>query len=183
MLQRKLFLTFFILLWVSPIVTQAADISPRNQSGTTTLTIVLSNLHLSSNGGVEGDAAIQNIGIQDTIVNLGSMHGSESIPHQLSMVARNDRGQLYKLGVSGSRAIISGGRIDPMMVPLPQKAIYTIHAQWVVYPELHPGEYEFHLEFNGTQAWDSNIDMQGVNLFNYWIGKIESNTVKLTLPK
>ena len=160
-----------------------AVIFPLEKSAPTTLSMTLSNLHVTAQKSLEGDVAIQNTGPNDTMLNLGVMlgNGAKSFPVRLSLVARGPDGQIHKLGFTGLPGGMAG-RSDPMMIPLPQQASYTVHARWGAFPELTADEYEFYVEFEGSAARDANADMRGENLLNCWFGKIDSNEVSLEFP-
>jgi hypothetical protein len=159
-----------------------AAVFPEVTSSPTTLSITLSNLQIASERQLEGDVSIQNLGPNDTMLNLGMTlgNGSRSYPDRLSLVAHGSDGSVYNLPFIGPGAIV--GRVDPMVVPLPKRSVYTVHGQW--WPrEVTPNTYAFHIEFEGVPPRDVNLDMPGMNLFRCWLGKVSSNEITLSVPE
>ena len=156
-------------------------IYPPSPSAPTSLSMVLSNLKVLPHQQFEGDIVIQNLGPNDTMINLGITvaNGARSYPTGVSLVARSANGKIQKLGSSEPETI--SGRYDPMVVPLPLKAVYSVHAKWSTFPALSPGSYEFNVEFEGTSVRAHQGDMQGMNLIKSWIGKVESNKIKFNV--
>jgi len=80
------------------------------------------------------------------------------------------------------------GRIDPMVVPLPANATFTLRADldgysapadnvWTL--NLKPGQYSLHAEYSGVGVplRAANGDMKGLSLVPYWTGAVVSDTV------
>jgi hypothetical protein len=81
---------------------------------------------------------------------------------------------------------IAGGRIDPLVVPLPEGATFTLPIDLKSYssPRQHvfelslaPGRYTLSA---GVSQQEANLDMRGILLMPYWIGTVESNVVPFT---
>ena len=77
------------------------------------------------------------------------------------------------------------GRMDPMVVPLPAGATFTVAIDLEDYVapkekiwnlDLTPGRYTLSAEY-------ANLDMQGISLMPYWTGTVNSKTLPFTLTR
>jgi hypothetical protein len=173
----------FAVLLLLLFVPQAFADNPPWAAAPTTLSVTLSDLHVTSDKRLEANVAIQNTGVNDTMLNVGIMlaNGATLLPAQIFLVARSSDGQLHKLTVAGGPQAIAG-RIDPMVVPLPRQATYIVHLQWAAYPKMDAGTYDFYAEVKGTPPYDRNLEMPGENLLKCWVGTVRSNEITLTVP-
>ena len=149
----------------------------------TTLSITLSKLQVTAGRPFEGDVSIRNLGPNDAVLNLGITLGNgQSYPDRLSLVARDPKGQVYTFIFAGPGGV--AGRIDPMVVSLARRRVYTVHGRWGALRELPPEKYKFHVEFEGVPARAVVSGMRDVNLnlLRYWLGKVSSNENTLSVP-
>jgi hypothetical protein len=85
---------------------------------------------------------------------------------------------------------VRAGRVDPMVVPLPVGATFSIAADLAKYApfgaeplKLTPGEYSLQARFEGMKAIDPNLDMPGVQLMPYWVGTVVSNRLRFEIAR
>jgi hypothetical protein len=83
-----------------------------------------------------------------------------------------------------------GGRVDDYLVPLRAHSTYTLQLSldqfWCQDTKefsipLLAGDNYLTAEFEGTGANLINGDTQGIKFMNFWRGKVESNTLRLSL--
>ena len=76
--------------------------------------------------------------------------------------------------------------MDDYVVPLRVGSIYTLRLTldqfWcqetsVFAVKLLPGKNQLTADFEGSGAKAVNLDMPGITLMNFWMGKVQSNTL------
>jgi hypothetical protein len=138
---------------------------------------------------------LRNTGPKDAILNLGVMlaNGARQHPTAVTLTFRDATGK-QQHGVLAEPGVV-GGRLDPFIVPLPNRASlklaldiskYALYASGHI-EDLRPDptkRYTIQAQFTGrgvNQA-EANLDMKGIALMPYWTGTLVSNTVA-TAPK
>ena len=137
-------------------------------------------------------ARLVNSGLQPLILNIGMMlaNGRQQFADRIRLqLTRLDKTVLH-LHMLGPGVI--GGRIDPMVIPLPPNATYSLELDLNQYnaPEEHvwkldlsPGSYALRAEYTGVGVPQraANLDMLGLSLMPYWTGTIESSLLNFTV--
>lgn len=137
-------------------------------------------------------AQVINSGSQPLILNIGTMlaNGRQQFADRLQLqLTRPDKTVLH-LHMLGPGAI--AGRIDPMVIPLPPHATYSLELDLNQYcaPKEHvwkldlpPGSYVLGAEYTGVGVPQrtANLDMQGLSLMPYWTGTIQSSVLNFTV--
>ena len=158
-----------------------ATVYPPIEFSPAELSITLSDLRVKSGRSFEGEVSIRNLGPNDAVLYLGETlgNGAHSYPNRLGLVARGPDGRVYNFVYA---PFFVAGRMDPMVVPLPAGAAYSVHGRWYALGEEPPGESVFHVEFEGVPARADSAGFRDLNLMRFWIGKIASNEVTLSAP-
>ena len=139
-------------------------------------------------------AELRNAGVQALILNLGFMlgNGREQYADQIHLLLTSDKGE--QLHLKWLLAATINGRVDPMVVPLPPGATFTlpIDLRKYIAPQekvwnlsLDPGHYTLTAEYKGVGASKapSNLDMKGIALMPFWIGDVTSPKLTFTLTQ
>lgn len=133
---------------------------------------------------------LHNAGDQALILNLGMMlaNGRKQYANAIHLSLTDAKGKTLPLDLTGP-AIVSG-RVDPLIVPLPQGATFTLPVDLKDYssPRQHifdpalAGSYILSAEYTGAGVPEQtvNLDMKGIALMLYWIGTVKSNNVPFT---
>jgi hypothetical protein len=137
-------------------------------------------------------ATLVNAGPQALVLNVGMMlgNGRGQFPNEIHFWLTTPKRK--RLTLMPRRGGIIGGRIDPMIIPLPSGATYSIKLDLADYwaPEdrtwrwaLHPGSYTLTGRYigRGVPVGTTNLDMRGIALMSYWTGTIDSNILKFTV--
>lgn len=131
-----------------------------------------------------------NVGDRDVTLNLGIMlaNGKVQLPDRVAIKFTDAQGKsrLFKFGDKRYGAI--AGRVDDYVVPLRVGSTYslqlTLDQFWCQetnefsIPPL-PGNNYLAAQFEGVGANAVNLDMPGIKLMNFWLGKVESNILTL----
>jgi hypothetical protein len=139
-------------------------------------------------------AELRNAGVQALTLNLGTMldNGREQYVDRIHLLLTSDKGEQLHLQMAGPAMIM--GRADPLVVPLPAGATFTLPIDlrnYIALQEkvwnlsLDPGHYTLTAEYEGvgvSQA-SANLDMKGIALMPYWIGDAVSPALRFTLTQ
>jgi hypothetical protein len=134
--------------------------------------------------------ALRNIGKQDVTLNLGAMmaNGKVQLPNNISLDFTDAQGKTRLFRFAGKRYPGVAGRLDDYAVPLRAGSTYTLQLtldQFWCYETkefsilLLRGTNHLTAHFEGTGAKLVNSDMPAIKLMNFWLGKVESNTLTL----
>jgi len=142
------------------------------------LTASGSNLHVT----------FSNVGNRDVTLNLGIMlaNGRVQLPTKIAMKFTDAQGQtrIFKFVTPAFVA----GRVDDWVLPLRAGSTYSLKLAldqfWCQETKefsipLLSGSNHLTAQFEGTGAQAVNLDMPGIKLMNFWLGKVESNTLTL----
>jgi len=137
-------------------------------------------------------AQVINSGPQPLILNIGMMlaNGRQQFADRIQLQLTRPDKTVVHLHMRGPGAI--AGRIDPMFIPLPPNASYSLELDLNQYcaPKEHvwkldlpPGSYALRAEYTGVgvQQRAANLDMQGLSLMPYWTGTIQSGVLNFTV--
>jgi hypothetical protein len=144
------------------------------------LSIALANLQVATGPRMyEGDVTIQNHGPNDAILNLGTRAGNgQTLSSPLLLVGRGPDGKEYRLLFMGAPV---AGRVFPIVVRLQNQSAYTVHGKWWLAPQAPAGEYAIRVEFEGVSAREAGPGGEEINRRRYWLGKLRSDEVALTV--
>lgn len=159
---------------------QDSDCGPAVEGLQMCLTPAGSNLQLG----------LRNVGDRDITLNLGVMmaNGKVQLPDRIGFKFTDAQGKtrLFKFGDKRYPGVF--GRLDYYIVPLRTGSTYTLQLTlnqfWCQETKefsipLLSGNNQLTALFEGTGADSPNLDMPGIKLMNYWLGKVESNTLTL----
>jgi hypothetical protein len=135
------------------------------------------------------EVRMHNAGDKDFILNLGMMlgNGSRQYPDAVHLRLTDEHGKTLLLDLIGP-AIIAG-RVDPLIVPLPKGATFSLSVDLKDYSspkakvwklDLARGRYTLSAEYEGVaiSQRQANIDTQGLALMPYWTGGAESKALQ-----
>jgi hypothetical protein len=137
---------------------------------------------------------LRNVGENDLVLNLGVMlaNGKRQFPNAVILTLTDAQGKSRRLDLRDPSFI--SGRVDPLIVPLPVGAIFSIPVNldryWAVASEEFdykpkPGRYALEAQFTGrgVSQQEANLDEQGIALMPCWQGKVTSNLLRFDLPR
>ncbi|HZS27757.1 MAG TPA: hypothetical protein VFB76_11045 [Candidatus Angelobacter sp.] len=136
---------------------------------------------------------LRNTGENDLILNLGIMlaNGRKQYPNAIVLVLTDQDRKSRRLELRDPAAI--GGRMDPLIVPLPVGSSYSLPVDldkyWAaasreIEYKLNPGSYSLVAEFTGraVSRQSANLDVKGIALMPYWEGTVTSNQLSFETP-
>jgi hypothetical protein len=147
-------------------------------------------MSLSANDPIGSDliVALRNVGDHDVTLNLGYMmaNGKVQLPDHISLNLTDAQGKTRTFKFADKKHSFVAGRLDDYVVPLRAGSMYTLKLKldqfWC--PEtkefeirLLPGRNQLTAQFQGSGANLVNLDMPAIKLMNFWLGKVESNTL------
>jgi hypothetical protein len=132
--------------------------------------------------------ALRNVGDHDVTLNLGWMlaNGKFQLPNYISLNLTDGKAKTRLFQFSDKEHSNVAGRVDDYVVPLRVGSTYTLTLRldqfWCQETmefemKLLPGENRLTAQFEGRGAKYVTLDMPGIKLMNFWLGKIESNTL------
>ena len=140
------------------------------------------------------EVELTNTGKRDLILNLGLMYREKQFPFAIHLSLKDDQNKTQILDLNGPPYV--AGRVDPMVIPLPQGASIMLPIKLADYsiPEqisdhqLKPGKYFLSAEYRGEPAkyaGPPNRDCSnGMFLvMRYWLGRVISNQVSFVVPE
>ncbi len=136
----------------------------------------------------ELQVAFRNVGDHDVTLNLGSMlaNGKVQLPDNINLSFTDPEGRTRTLKFGDKRHSFVAGRVDDYVVPLRVRSIYTLRLTLDQFwcretrefeVKLLPGRNQLTAQFEGSGAKFVNIDMPAIKLMNFWLGKVQSNTL------
>jgi hypothetical protein len=136
------------------------------------------------------ELAFRNVGDRDVTLNLGIMmaNGKVQLPDRITINFTDAQGNARLFKFWDKRYSNVGGRLDDYVLPLRAGSMYTLQLTldqfWCPETEefsipLLTGDNYLSAQFEGTGAHFVNSDMPGIKLMNFWLGKLESNTLTL----
>ncbi len=119
-------------------------------------------------------------------------NGGELYPDRIRLQLTLPGGKLLHLEIILPTGII--GRSDPMVVPLPAGASYSLQFSLDQYCapkeevwrlDLPTGSYSIVAEYTGVTVprQSANSDVQGISLFPYWTDTVRSDVLKFEVPR
>jgi hypothetical protein len=157
--------------------------SALGSSGRSPLQLKLEQVPGSSSSGFQ--ITLHNDGDRDLVLNLGTMlgNGRKQFADAIHLSLANSEGGRFSLELRGPPII--GGRVDPMVVALPQGASLTLsldladyfapkQGMWRV--QLSPGRYTLKAEYIGQGFMQTPATP-------YWIGTVSSSELPFVVSK
>ena len=134
--------------------------------------------------------SFRNTGARDVMLNLGSMlgNGKVQLPDRIEIMFADGLGNTRLFKFADKKHSSVAGRLDDYVVPLRVNSTYTLTVTLDQFWCQDTNEFEIPLtrganrltaQFHGTGASHVSLDMPGIKLMNYWLGKVESNTLIL----
>jgi hypothetical protein len=134
--------------------------------------------------------ALRNIGDRDVTLNLGAMmsNGKVQLPSNISLNFTDARGKRRLFKFADKRYPGVAGRLDDYFVPLRVGSTYTLQFTldqfWCDETKefsipLLPGKNYLTVRFEGTGAKLVNLETPAIKSMNFWLGRVESNTLSL----
>jgi hypothetical protein len=137
---------------------------------------------------------LKNVSDLDLLLNLGMMlgNGNKQYLDAIHFSLVNSTGKTLLLDLIGPAII--GGRIDPLVMPLPSGAEFAFPVDlshyfapkqniWEI--KLQAGRYLLNANYQGVtiKRGTTNSDMQGLFLFPVWTGHVTSQAVSFQFSK
>src|SRR6267378_357910 len=134
--------------------------------------------------------ALRNIGDRDVTLNLGAMmaNGKVQLPSNISLNFTDAQGKTRRFKFADKRYPGVAGRLDDYIVPLRAGSTYTLQFTLDQFWCYETKEFSIHLlpgtnyltaQYEGTAAKLVNLDMPAIKSMNFWLGKVQSNTLTL----
>lgn len=132
--------------------------------------------------------SFQNVGDRDVTLNLGYMmaNGKVQLPSYIRLKFTDASGGERLFEFADLKHSTVAGRLDDYIVPLRAGSVYTLRLRldqfWCQETQefeipLVPGENHLTAQFEGRGAKLLNLDTPGTKLMNFWLGKVESNSI------
>jgi hypothetical protein len=136
---------------------------------------------------------LRNAGESDLILNLGVMlaNGKKQYPNAIILTLIDAQGMSRRLDLREPWFV--AGRLDPLVLPLPTGAAFSILVDldkyWAAASKefdykLKPGSYSLEAQFTGkgVSQQEANLDVKGIALMPYWTGTVTSNRQQFEVP-
>ena len=136
------------------------------------------------------ELTFRNVGDRDVTLNVGVMmaNGRVQLPNRIAIKFTDAQGKtrLFTFGEKQYPGV--AGRLDDYVLPLRAESMYTLQLTldqfWCQETKefsipLLSGDNYLTAQFEGTGAHAVNLDMPGIKLMNFWLGKVESNTLTM----
>jgi hypothetical protein len=155
-------------------------------------------IHLDQAEGVQSKAPkfrveLRNAGESDLILNLGMMLANckKQYPNAVVLTLTDAQGKSRRLDLREPAGV--AGRVDPLVLPLPVGAAFSIPVDLDYYwattakefdYKLKPGNYSLEAQFTGkgVSQQEANLDAKGSALMPYWTGTVASNHLQFEVP-
>ena len=133
--------------------------------------------------------ALRNAGRNDLVVNLGMTlaNGKRQYPNAVTLTLTDAQGKSRRLDLREPAVI--AGRVDPLLVPIPVGAAFSIPVNLDGYwpatskefdYKLKPGTYSLEARITGRSVsqQEANLDVKGIALMPYWTETVTSNRLR-----
>ena len=132
--------------------------------------------------------SFQNVSDRDVTLNLGFMlaNGKVQLPGYIHLRVSDSSGHERVFEFADKKHGAIAGRVDDYVLPLRVGSVYTLKVTLDQFWCQETNEFEIPLmrgknrltaQFEGRGANHVNLDMPGIKLMNFWLGKVESNTL------
>ena len=132
---------------------------------------------------------LRNAAERDLVLDVGMMlaNGQKQYPNAVVPRLTDAQGTTRRLNLREPPAV--GGRVDPLIVPIPIGAAFSIPVDldqyWAAASKefdyhLKPGSYSLEAQFTGrgVSQQEANLDLKGIALMSYWRGTVTSNRLQ-----
>jgi len=137
------------------------------------------------------DIWIENVGEEDVIMNLGMMlaNGKKQYPVAIRLRILDSQKRSRELHYGDPNVM---GRVDDYMVALRVGSRYSVRVSldkfWCPNTkefklELAGGTYEVSAHLTGIGPTHPNTGTEGLDLLNFWIGELQSNTATFQISR
>jgi hypothetical protein len=148
------------------------------------------SLSSTDSNGTDLQVAFRNVGDHDVTLNLGYVmaNGKFQLPAYVNLNFTDAQGQTRVFKFADKKHSAIAGRLDDYVVPLRVGSTYTLaltlNQFWCQETKefeirLAPGKNRLTAQFQGSGAGLVNLDMPGIKLMNFWLGKVESNSLTI----
>ena len=132
----------------------------------------------------------QNVSVHDLSLHLGMMfaNGRNQYLDAIRFRLEEPSGKVLSLELTGPAMV--GGRIDPLILPLPAGCAFTLPVDLRQYHDseqnvwrvdLKPGHYKLQADYSVVVPTSNrNLDMRGVGLIPQWTGHVSSKPLLFT---
>ena len=186
MVRTSLIITVLILFTIAVSATGARPRSEAKDCGVAVDGLRMCLASSDSNLQLE----LRNVGDHDLTLNLGIMlgNGKVQLPNRVAIKLTDAQGRTRLFKFADMRHGFVAGRVDYYVVPLRVGSTYTLQLTldqfWCQETKefsisLLSGDNYLTAQFEGTGATVVNSDMPGIQLMNFWLGKVNSNTLTL----
>jgi hypothetical protein len=138
----------------------------------------------------ELQVAVRNVGDHDVTLNLGMMmaNGKFQLPDRINIEFKDGLGKTRVFKFGDLKHAFVAGRLDDYVVPLRSGSMYTLTVTldqfWCQETKeftipLTPGKNSLTAHFEGKGAQRVNEEMSAIPLMNFWLSKVDSNTLIL----
>jgi len=137
---------------------------------------------------------LRNAGETDLILNCGVMlaNGKKQYPNDVVLTLTDAQGKAREFDLKEPGFV--AGRLDPLIVPLPTGATFSLPIDFEKYwaaksqefdYKIQPGTYFLEAQYTGkgVSQLQANLDMKGVALMPYWTGTATSNRLQFEVGK
>ncbi len=118
-------------------------------------------------------------------------NGKKQYPNAIVLTLVDARGKSRRLDLREPWFV--AGRVDPLVLPLPTGAAFSILVDLDKYwpaaskefdYKLKPGSYSIEAQFTGrgVRQQEANLDVKGIALMPYWTGTVTSNRQPFEVP-
>jgi len=133
----------------------------------------------------EGDfdllVSLENRSKGDLVLNLGMMlaNGGKQYPTALYLLSTDSNGNTRKMEFLGPVTV--DGRMDPLVVPLPAGALYTLRCKLDNFShDSLSNTLAIGFEGKPVTERDAASDMKGSSLMPYWTGMVKSGQISIS---
>jgi hypothetical protein len=153
------------------------------------LSIVRDSSERPAGGAPKFRVELRNTGKDDLILNLGIMlaNGRKEYPKAIVLIITDSEGKSRIFDLREPAFV--AGRLDPLTLPLPIGATFSLPVDLANYWSAATQEFEYKLRGSysieakftgeGVSRQDANLDVKGLALMPYWVGEVTSNRLTL----
>jgi hypothetical protein len=194
-LQKTFQKTLWALIVCLPLLcASSAALEPNPETPGEVVSGLQMTIQADQSQGVESKiprfrVALRNAGDRDLILNLGVMlaNGKKQYPNAVALTLTDAQGKSRRFDLRGPAGV--AGRLDPLVVPVPVGAVFSIPVDLDKYwpaasrefeYKLKPGHYSLQAQFTGrgVSQQEANLDVKGIALMPYWMGTVTSDRLQ-----
>ena len=185
--------TFWCIFFAGLLLStgSSARIEPSSQTSGQAVSGLQLTVHLDQAESMESKAPkfkieFHNVGESDLVLNIGITlaNGKKQYPNAVVLAITDSQGKTRRFTLR--EPAIVAGRMDPLILPIPVGASFSISVDldkyWAAASgefdyKFKPGTYSLEAQFTGkgVSQREANLDVQGIALMPYWTGAVTSN--------